>query len=188
MASQLTSLFFVMCLGQTGFVTTGFLGGGQVDRYGNVNDTVVGDYYKPIHRWPGSGGGNDVMSFSRRTIVTLRQTKRRFPERVDFITCPGYLDGNPGRREEMGLLPGTGPSAVITDLGVYGFEGGEMVLKSIHGGVGVTLEQVKAEVGWDIKVSPELEETSPPTREELRMLREKVDPEGRWVEGRRASR
>jgi glutaconate CoA-transferase subunit B len=186
MADKLTSLFYVNCLGQAGFISAGFIGAGQVDRYGNLNDTVVGDYHKPVHRWPGSGGANDVISFCERTIVLLMQSKRRFLEKVDFITCPGYLDGRPGQREEVGLRPNTGPSMVITDLGTYVFEEREMVLKSVHSGVGVTLDQVKAEVSWDIKVSPDLAETVPPTKEELRILREKVDPERMWATGKRS--
>jgi glutaconate CoA-transferase subunit B len=185
MSDQLTGLFYISCLGQAGHISTGFIGAGQVDRYGNVNDTVVGDYYNPVHRWAGSGGANDVMSFCQRTITMLRQSQRRFPEKVDFITCPGYLDGKPGQREKAGLPPDTGPSMVITDLGCYVFQDGEMVLKSIHAGVGITLDRVKAEVGWDIRVSPDLEETAPPTEEEIRILREKVDPNQIWVGGKR---
>lgn len=174
-AEQLSGLFYVNCLGQAGYITTGFMGGGQVDRYGNVNDTAVGDYRKPIHRWPGSGGGNDVMSFCERTVVILEQTKRRFLEKVDFITCPGYLDGKPGRREEIGLRPNTGPVAVITDLATYTFEDRELTLKTIHTGVGVTLEEVKAELSWDVKVAKDLTDTEPPTVEELRVYREKIE-------------
>lgn len=185
LADQLTGLFYISCLGQAGHISTGFIGAGQVDRYGNVNDTCVGDYRKPEHRWAGSGGANDVMSFCQRSITMLRQSKRRFPEKADFITCPGYLEGKPGQRESAGLRPDTGPHMVITDLGCYTFEDGEMVLKSIHSGVGVTLEKVKAEVGWDIKVSPGLEETTPPADEEIKILREKVDPDRIWVGGRR---
>jgi len=188
LAEQLDSLFYVNCLGQAGFINVGFLGAGQVDRYGNVNDTAVGNYIKPDHRWAGSGGGNDVMSFCERTIIIIRQSKRRFPEKVDFNTCPGYLDGIPGQREEVGLPPNTGPSTVITNLGIYGFEDREMVLESIHSGVGITLGKVKAEVGWDIKVSSKLIDTKPPTEEELRILREKVDPNGMWAGGRRQNR
>jgi glutaconate CoA-transferase subunit B len=185
MADQLTGLFYVNCLGQAGHITTGFIGAGQVDRYGNVNDTCAGDYYKPTHRWSGSGGATDVISFCQRSITMLRQNKRRFPEKVDFITCPGYLDGKPGQREKAGILPGTGPSLVITDLACYTFENGEMVVQSVHSGVGVNLEQVKAEVGWDIKVSPDLHDTTPPTDEEIKILREKVDPKRIWVGGKR---
>jgi len=187
-ADLLTSLFYVNCLGQAGYIDLGFLGAGQIDRYGNLNDTVIGDYYDPVLRWPGSGGANDVISICKRTVTIVRQSKRRFPEKVDFITCPGYLDGKPGQREEVGLRPGTGPAAVITDLGYYEFENGEMVLKSIHSGVGVTLNKVKAEVGWDLKISPDLKDTEPPTEEELRIFREDVDPEKVWVGGKRAMR
>jgi len=95
-SEQLSGLFYVNCLAQAGYIKTGFLSAGQIDRYGNVNDTVVGDYLNPVHRWPGSGGGNDVMSFCGRTIVILEQNKRRFLEKVDFNTCPGYFNGKPG--------------------------------------------------------------------------------------------
>lgn len=185
MSDQLTSLFYINCLGQSGFMTMGFMGGGQVDRYGNVNDTVVGDYHKPVHRWPGSGGGNDVMSFCKRTVVILRQSKRRFPEKVDFITCPGYLDGIPGRREKEGLPPGTGPVSIVTDLGVFGFDKGEMVLESYHEACGVTLDKVKSEVSWDLKISPIIKQTEPPSENELSLLHNKIDPNKLWVGGKR---
>jgi len=185
MSDQLTSLFYVDCLGQAGFINAGFLGAGQIDMHGNLNDTAVGDYRNPILRWPGSGGANDVISFCKRTIVILRQSKRRFLEKVDFITCPGYLDGKPGRREELGMLHDTGPVSVITDLGIYEFVDREMVLKSIHTDAGVTLDKVKAEVSWDLKVSSKLEDTVPPTEEEMRIFREKVDTQGFWVGGKR---
>lgn len=184
-ADLISGLFYVSCLGQAGYVTLGFLGAGQIDRFGNVNDTATGDYRNPTHRWPGSGGGNDVVSCCARTVYILRQSRRRFPEKVDFITCPGYLDGRPGRREEVGLRPGTGPAAVITNLGVYGFQEGEMVLQSYHADAGVTLEQVQAEVGWPIRLAEDLHPTPPPTAEELRVLRQEVDPLQYWVGGRR---
>ncbi|MEK7353458.1 MAG: CoA-transferase [Chloroflexota bacterium] len=177
MADQLPGMFYVNCLAQAGYINTGFLGAGQIDRYGNINTTVVGDFYKPEHRWNGSGGGNDVISFCHRTIVTIRQSRRRFLQKVDFITSPGYLDGRPGQREEIGLPPNTGPSVVISNLGIYTFEDREMALKSIHSDLGVTLDQVKAEVGWDIKIALDLTDTEPPTDEELRLLREVVDPQ-----------
>jgi len=184
MSDQLTSLFYINCLGQAGYMTMGFMGGGQVDRFGNINDTAVGDYLRPVHRWPGSGGANDVLSFCRRTVVVLRQSKRRFLEKVDFMTCPGYFDGTPGRREKEGLPPGTGPVAVVTDLGVFGFENGEMVLQSYHESCGVTLEKVISEVSWKLKVSPDVKVTEPPTQSELKTLRETVDPQRMWVGGR----
>lgn len=184
-ADNLGGLFYVNCLGQAGFINLGFLGAGQIDRHGNVNDTVIGDYTNPAYRFPGGGGGNDVMSFCKRTCVIVRQSKRRFPEKVDFITCPGYLDGKPGQRESVGLSPGTGPASVITNLGCYEFQNGEMLLKTIHSGCGITLENIKAEVGWDIKIASDLKDTVPPTAEEIRILREKVDPKKIWAGGKR---
>ncbi len=184
-ADQLANLNYISYLGQAGFINLGFLGAGQIDRYGNVNDTVIGDYHNPVYRFPGSGGGNDVMSFCQRTCIIVRQSKRRFPPKVDFITCPGYLDGKPGQREALGISSGTGPAAVITDLGCYGFENGEMMLKTIHTACGVTLEKIKAEIGWDLKISSDLADTPPPTVEEIRVLREKVDPQQRWAGGKR---
>ena len=183
-----SSMHDVMSLSQAGYIDYGFLGAAQMDMYGNINTTIIGDHDMPKVRLPGSGGANDVVSFCQKTIIILRQSKRRFPEKVDFITCPGYLDGRPGQREEVGLIPGTGPRMVITNLGIYEFEDREMVLKSVHTHTGVTLEQVKAEVDWDIKISPNLEDTAPPTEEELRILREKVDPGGKWVGGKSAMR
>ena len=115
----------------------------------------------------------------------LRQSKRRFPEKVDFVTCPGYLDGKPESREKAGMPPGTGPAMVITDLACYTFENGEMVVKSVHSSVGATLEKVKEEVDWDIKVAADLHDTDPPTDEEIRILREEVDPKRIWVGGKR---
>ena len=104
---------------------------------------------------------------------------------MDFITCPGYLDGKPGQREALGIPSGTGPVAVVTDLGVYEFVDREMVLTSVHSDAGVTVDQVKAEISWDLKVFPDLKDTIPPTDEELRIFREKVDPNHIWSGGKR---
>jgi glutaconate CoA-transferase subunit B len=185
-SDQLANLNYISYLGQAGFISMGFLGAGQIDRYGNVNDTVIGDYRHPVYRFPGSGGGNDVMSFCRRTCVIVRQSRRRFPERVDFITCPGFLDGKPGQREALGIPGNTGPAAVVTDLGCYGFENGEMVLKTIHSNCGISLDKVKEEIGWELKVASDLKATLPPTDEELRVLREVVDPGKKWSGGKRS--
>ncbi len=175
-ADLLAGLSYISYLGQAGFISLGFIGAGQIDRYGNVNDTAIGDYRDPVHRFPGSGGANDVVSFCDRTCIILEQSKRRFPEKVDFNTCPGYFDGKPGRREALGIRPGTGPVAVVSNLGCYEFENGEMVLKTVHTGCGVTLEKVKAETGWPLKVAKDLKDTPPPTEPELKILRETAAP------------
>ncbi len=176
MADLLTDVFYANCFAQRGLFTLGFLGGGQVDRYGNVNSTCIGDYRNPVMRFPGTGGGCDIGCLCHNVIIILTQKKQRFPERVDFISSPGYLDGKPGSREAVGLLPGTGPSKVITNLGTYSFVDGEMVLESIHSEAGVTLDEVRANVGWDLKVSKNVRATVPPMEEELETLRQKVDP------------
>lgn len=157
---------------QGGLIDAGFLQGAQIDRFGNLNTTVVGDYAKPRVRLPGSGGACEISILARRVLVIAPQSKRSFPEKVDFITSPGFVDG-PGARQRAGM-PGRGPVMVITNLGCYGFQGGEMHLTSLH--PGCTVEQVQDNLGWDIKVSTGLKTTNPPTAEELRILREELDP------------
>jgi glutaconate CoA-transferase, subunit B len=184
MADMLTDVLWVNSFAQRGFFTIGFLGGGQVDRHGNVNSTCIGDYRNPTMRFPGAGGGCDIASLCKNVIILLEQKKPRFPERVDFISAPGYLDGKAGSREAIGLPPGTGPVKVITNLAVYSFCEREMVLESIHSQAGVTLEQIRANVGWDIRIGRDIKETKPPTGEELTLLRTKIDPEKRFIRGR----
>lgn len=159
---------------QPGRIDVGFLGGAQIDKYGNINSTVIGDYEKPKVRLPGSGGGCDIITLAKRTLITTPHTKRRLPERVDFITSPGYLDG-PGAREREMTGRG-GPEMVITDKGVMRFdeETKELYLAEIY--PGVTLEEVKENTGWDLKISQKLIKTEPPTKKEITLLREKIDP------------
>lgn len=182
-ADMIADVFYVNALAQQGRMTIGFLGGGQVDRWGNVNSTAIGDYRNPALRFPGTGGGCDIGSLCANVVIVMMQKRRRFPERVDFVSSPGYLDGRPGSRERAGLPPGTGPVRVITNLAIYGFEDREVVLQSVHGAAGVTVEQVRQEVSWDLRVAPEVGETAPPTAGELRLLREVVDPTQRFLRG-----
>lgn len=157
---------------QGGLIDVGFLQGAQIDRFGNLNTTVVGDYARPAVRLPGSGGACEIAILAKRVLVIAPQTKRGFPERVDFITSPGFIDG-PGRRRSLGLTGG-GPAMVITDLGCYEFTDGEMILTFLH--PGCTLEQVRNKTGWNVRVSAALETTDEPTSEELRIIREELDP------------
>jgi glutaconate CoA-transferase subunit B len=160
---------------QRGMIDYCFLGGAQIDMYGNLNSTMIGtDYRHPKVRFPGSGGANDFGSLAWRTIVVTPQSPRRFVPKVDFITTPGYLDG-PGARERAGLSPGTGPYKVITNLAVLGYdeETKRMMVESIH--PGYTLEDVEQNTGFELIVK-KVETTPPPTEEELRVLREEVDP------------
>lgn len=163
---------------QRGLIDVGFLGGAQVDRYGNLNSSVVGTLQKPIVRLPGSGGANDIASSANRVFIISYHEKKRFVEKVDFCTSPGFLQG--GRsREEQGLLGG-GVEKVITNLGILGFdpETREMQLLAIH--PGVTVKDVQEKTGFELRVSAQLEETPPPTEEELKVLRA-LDPERRFL-------
>jgi glutaconate CoA-transferase subunit B len=177
-----TSMADVMQFAQRGMIDYTFLGGAQIDPYGNLNSTVVGDYRKPKVRFPGSGGACDLASFCWRTLVVTQQNAKRFVERLDFRTTPGFLTG-PGAREAAGLPAGAGPYRVITDLAVMGYSDAtrRMQVLSLH--PGVTLDKVRAATGFDLEVAPALTTTAAPTDEELRILREQVDPL-RYILGR----
>jgi glutaconate CoA-transferase subunit B len=173
----------IMEMCQRGLVDYAFLGAGQIDMFGNINSTLIGsDYRRPKVRFPGSGGANDLASLCRRTIVMTPQDSRRFVAKLDFLTTPGYLTGK-GAREAAGLPPGTGPYKVITDLCIMGFdeETCRMRVERLH--AGTTAEQVRAATGFDLLFQENLAETPPPSVEELRVLREEVDPY-RYVIGR----
>jgi glutaconate CoA-transferase subunit B len=166
---------------QRGLIDVGFLGGAQVDRFGNINSTVIGDYAKPKVRLPGSGGACEIAALAKKVVITIGNSKRTLPERVDFVTSPGYLRG--GReRESLGLKGG--PELVITDMGVYRFdpETREMVLVSMH--PGVTVQKIKENIGWDVKVAREVTETPPPTPEEIRIIRDELDPQGIFLKSK----
>jgi glutaconate CoA-transferase subunit B len=157
-----------------GRIDVGFLQGAQIDRHGNLNTTVVGDYARPTVRLPGSGGACEIALHARRVVVIAPQSRRSFPERVDFVTSPGHHPEGSGRGDGA-----SGPVAVITDLACYGFDDGEMILTSLH--PGVTLDEVRDNIGWDVRHAPRVEATEPPTAEELRLLREELDPEGLYL-------
>jgi glutaconate CoA-transferase subunit B len=164
-----------------GLVDYAFLGGAQIDKHGNINSTCIGDYYHPKVRFPGSGGANDFASLCWRTMIMTVHEKARFVEKCDFVTSPGFLTGD-GAREAAGLPEG-GPYKIITDLAVMGFEEETraMMIESLHPGVDV--KKVQSETGFKLIVPAEIGRTEPPTAEELRFLREEVDP-GRLVIGR----
>lgn len=157
---------------QGGLIDVGFLQGAQIDRFGNINTTIVGDYAQPTVRLPGSGGACEIAILAKRVIIMAPQSRRSFPERVDFITSPGFVDG-PMTRTRLGM-PGAGPRSVITDLGCYEFRDGNMVLTSLH--PGCTLEQVRQNTGWDVCASSYLQTTEEPTSKELQIIREDLDP------------
>ncbi len=168
----------LMGLLQQGIVDVSFIGGAQVDRFGNLNTSYIGSLDKIETRLPGSGGACDLASLAKRHIIIMTHQKRRFVPKVDYITSAGYGDGA-GWRERVGL-PRGGPSTVITTLGILKFDPDtkEMVLASTH--PGVTVQQVLDNTGWPLRVAPEVNETPLPTEAELAML-QKFDPEGFWT-------
>ena len=178
-----TSMADIMETCQRGLMDYTFLGGAQIDAFGNLNSTMIGDdYARPQVRLPGSGGANDLASLCWRILVVTNHDRRRFVEKLDFLTTPGFLTG-PGAREAAGLPPGTGPYRVITDLAVLGFheETKRMEVLSLH--PGVTLEQVRQATGFPLGIHEPLATTLPPTPQELQILREEVDPH-RYIIGR----
>jgi len=175
-AMAASSMHDVMSLLQNGYVDYGFLGAAAIDPYGNINTTVIGDWEHPQVRLPGSGGANDIGSLCWRTIIIMRQDRRRFVEQLPFITTPGYLTG-PGAREAAGLPAGCGVYRVITQLGVYGFDEETKRIKLVAHHPGVTVEEIQAQSGFEILSPEEVPETQPPTPEEQRILRE-IDPTG----------
>jgi glutaconate CoA-transferase subunit B len=183
-ALMTTTMSDVFELCQQGMVDYAFLGGAQIDAYGNLNSTVIGDYATPMVRLPGSGGANDYGSYCWRTLVMTPHDVRRFVDTVDFITTPGYLTG-PGAREAAGLPADTGPDKVITDLAILGFddETKRLRIDSLH--PGISLDTVAANTGFELLTSNELQVTPPPSEEELALLRGQVDPHG-YVIGRRS--
>ncbi|HDD25031.1 MAG TPA: 3-oxoacid CoA-transferase [Chloroflexi bacterium] len=164
-----------------GFIDYGFLGGAQIDPYGNLNSTIIGPHHHPPKvRLPGSGGGNDVGSLCWQTIIIMRHDRRRFVPQVDFITTPGYITG-PGAREEAGLPPNTGPYRVVSTLALMDFEPRTKRMRLIATHPGVTVEQVIENTGFELLIADSVGQNDPPTAEELRLLREEIDPEGFYI-------
>jgi glutaconate CoA-transferase subunit B len=174
-----TRMSNVMALLAQGHVDLGFIGGAEVDRFGNLNTSYVGEPQRPEVKLPGSGGGADIAILSRRWVTLMSHEPRRLVERVSFVTSPGYGDGTPGWRKRNGLLGG-GPAAIITTLGVLRFpeEGGEAYLASVHPGHAV--DEVIANTGWHLQVAEAVRETSAPTDAELTAIK-RFDPEGFWT-------
>lgn len=166
---------------QRGFIDYGFQGGAQIDMYGNLNTTVIGPYYPPKVRMPGSGGGNDVGSLCWQTIAIMRHDKRRFVPKLDFITTPGYLTGK-GAREAAGLPRGSGPINVVSTLALMGYDFENtyrMKLEAVY--PGVTVQDVIDNTGFELLIPEQVPTLEPPTEEELRTLREKIDPDHLYI-------
>lgn len=176
-AVSASSMHDVMALAQCGYVDFGFLGAAQIDTYGNLNTTVIGDHDRPAVRLPGSGGANDVNSFSRQTIIMMRQAGNRFVEKLDFLTTPGYIDG-PGARERAGLPAGTGPYRVITQLGLYDFHPERRTMRLIALHPGISEDEIQKHSSFELEAAGDIGLTAPPSPEELEILHHDIDPAG----------
>ena len=184
-AQWATSSVNLLGLMAAGAVQLGFIGGAEIDRYGNLNTSAIGDWQRPTVRLPGSGGGADIASLAQRLAIIMPHDKRRMRERVDFVTSPGYgyadERGPAGEawRQRVGL-PRGGPFALITTLAVFSFDRatGEALLQSYHPGIGI--EQVQEQTGWPLRLAPDCAETPSPTADELRLIRD-CDPQGVWT-------
>ncbi len=163
---------------QRGYVDVGFMGGAQIDKYGNINATVIGGYAKPKVRLPGSGGSQEIAAWANRCYLMTPHQKRRFPERCDFRTSVGYLDGQ-GERQKIGLRGG-GMLAVVTDIGILEPDDtGELMLAALH--PGKTVQDAKENTGWDLKIADKVSTTEPPGNHELHILRNELDPTGIYL-------
>jgi glutaconate CoA-transferase subunit B len=167
----------VMHLLQSSRIDLGFIGGAEVDRFGNLNTHWVEENRKRI-RLPGSGGAADIATMAKRCIIIMNHERRRFPPRVHYITSPGFGDGGDWRSRN-GLIGG-GPHRVITSMGIFSFDAStqEMMLAANH--PGVSIENIKNETGWPLQMSPDIQETAAPTDDELSAIR-KYDPKGVWT-------
>jgi len=177
-AVSASSMHDTMSLSQAGYIDFGFLGAAQMDVYGNINTTVIGDHDLPKSRLPGSGGANDVASFSHKLIIIIaRQSKRTFVDKLDFLTTPGFLNGL-GAREKVGLPRDTGPYRVITQLGLYGFDDKTKRLKLLSLHPGVTVDEIKENSSFDIILPTRIRTSPEPSDKDLRILRQEIDPAG----------
>ena len=163
---------------QRGLVEVALLGGAQIDRFGNLNTTVIGDYKKPKTRLPGSGGACEIAINAQRTFMIMRLKRRAFVDKLDFLTSPGHLTGGDSRAR-LGL-PGGGPELVITDKAILNFDNPEREMQLSELYPGVTVKDVQAEVGWELRSAATIGETAAPTVEELHLIRDEVDPQGMY--------
>ena len=165
---------------QRGMVDYGFLGGAQIDMYGNLNSTVIGPHDRPKVRLPGSGGANDIGSSCWKTIAIMQHTKQRFVQKLDFLTTAGYLTG-PGAREAAGLPRGTGPYRVVTNLALMGYDEATCRMKLLATNPGVTVEQVIENTGFELIIPDKIGVNDPPTERELALLRNEIDPNHLYI-------
>jgi len=163
---------------QRGNVDVGFMGGAQIDKYGNINATAIGGYAQPKVRLPGSGGSQEIAAWANRCYIMTPHQKRRFPEKVEFMTSAGAISG--GRDRQLAGLRGGGILAVVTDLGILEpDQTGELVLTALH--PGRTVDEAKQQTGWPLRTAEPVRTTPEPSHSEVRILREELDPAGLYV-------
>jgi len=183
-ASYVKGLNGAFELTQRGFADFGFIGGAEVDMYGNLNSTMMGDfpegYQKPKVRLPGSGGASDMAASCERTILIVPHDKKKFNEKLSYVTSPGHLDGSPNARWKAGMQ-GKGPYRVITTKGIFDFEETSKRMRLIQTFPGETVQSIQDATGFELLVAPNVTEFAAPTTEEIRLIREKVDPDGVFV-------
>ncbi|MGI6655400.1 MAG: CoA-transferase subunit beta [Desulfobulbus sp.] len=183
-ASYLKGLNSAFELTQRGYADYGFIGGAEVDMYGNLNSTMMGDfpggYQKPAVRLPGSGGASDMAASCERTILIVPHDKKKFNTKLSYVTSPGHLDGSPNARFNAGMQ-GKGPYRVITTKGVFDFEEQSKRMRLIQMFPGETVESIQAATGFELLVASDVKEMAPPTVEEVRLIREEIDPQGIFV-------
>lgn len=184
---QWLSMNWAFAYSAAGYMDYGMLGALQVDPYGNLNSTFLGGTFeRPERRFAGSGGGNQVASHCWRTIIVIKHEGRRFVPNIEFLTSPGYLTG-PGARERAGLPAETGPYRVVTSKALFGFDGNSCEMELLGVLRGLSVKEVLEGMGFSPRISPDLQEIPPPTEEELRLLREEIDPSRVVIRGEKMS-
>ncbi len=183
-ASYLNGLNAAFEMTQRGYADIGFIGGAEVDMYGNLNSTMIGDfpndYQKPSVRLPGSGGASDMAASCERTILIVPHDKRKFSEKLQYVTSPGFLDGSPNARYKAGLQ-GKGPHRVITTKAILDFDEETHRMRILHTFPGETVESIQAATGFELLVAPNVSAYDPPTEREVQMIREEIDPTQAFV-------
>ncbi|WP_234188248.1 CoA-transferase subunit beta [Shinella sp. NM-101] len=185
-STKIAGTFYALSLLQQGKIDIGFLGTAEIDAFGNLNSTVIGNYRRPKVRLPGSGGANDIASMAKRFVIIARADPKRFVEKLNYLTTPGFLTG-PGAREAAGL-PGSGPVKVITDLGILGFDPASKRMRLEETFPGISPAEVQSAIGFELVPYADTRAAVAPTEEQIDLLRTKIDPNGMYVKNLQASR
>ncbi|MBO9127903.1 CoA-transferase [Rhizobium sp. 16-488-2b] len=178
-STKIAGTFYALSLLQQGKIDIGFLGTAEVDAFGNLNSTVIGNYRKPKVRLPGSGGANDIASMAKRFVIIARADPKRFVEKLNYLTTPGFLSG-PGAREAAGL-PGSGPVKVITDLGILGFDPKTKRMRIEETYPGIDAACVQKAIGFSLESYADTRVATLPTDTQIQLLKTQIDPNGMYI-------